>query len=242
MAADTVSKPLYVSLGDSISIDDYAGGPGCGAASLLFENRDTDFPQWRGRDLRSRLPGADFVLLARDGATSETVRDVQIPWLEDRRVRPEIVTITMGGNDLLQVFGDDESALAAYETFLQNGDDVLKGLRALTGPEARILIGTIYDPSDGGGDPRQLHMEPWPTALEWIRKFNAEIAALAARYGAELIDIHAAFQLDPLTQQLRDAAWPRRGIGERAWPGLCQIQIFLHGVRTHAGVRHHHQR
>ena len=41
----------YVALGDSISIDDYSGGPGRGGASLLYANRDDDFPDWRGRDL-----------------------------------------------------------------------------------------------------------------------------------------------------------------------------------------------
>jgi hypothetical protein len=45
---------LYAALGDSMSIDLYAGGPGRGAASLLHTNRDADFPDWAGRDLASR--------------------------------------------------------------------------------------------------------------------------------------------------------------------------------------------
>ena len=49
---------VYAALGDSLSIDDYAGGPGCGAASLLWRNRDRDFPAWAGRDLTSHDPGA----------------------------------------------------------------------------------------------------------------------------------------------------------------------------------------
>jgi hypothetical protein len=48
-------------------IDDYAGGPGRGAASLLWRNRDDDFPDWAGRDLTSRDPTARLVLLASDG-------------------------------------------------------------------------------------------------------------------------------------------------------------------------------
>ena len=54
---------MYVALGDSISIDDYAGGAGRGGASLLFRNRDDDFPHWRGRDVASRHPDAHFHLL-----------------------------------------------------------------------------------------------------------------------------------------------------------------------------------
>jgi hypothetical protein len=49
---------VYAALGDSMSIDDYAGGPGRGAASLLWRNRDRDFPGWAGRDLTTHDPTA----------------------------------------------------------------------------------------------------------------------------------------------------------------------------------------
>ena len=39
----TDSRVVYAALGDSLSIDNYAGGPGRGAASLLWRNRDGDF-------------------------------------------------------------------------------------------------------------------------------------------------------------------------------------------------------
>jgi len=74
---------VYVALGDSISIDEYAGGPGCGGGSLLFRNRDDDFPEWRGRDLLSRDPAARFAMLASDGATTRTLAAVQLPRLAD---------------------------------------------------------------------------------------------------------------------------------------------------------------
>lgn len=41
---------MYAALGDSISIDQYAGGSGLGGASLFARNRDDTFPRWRGRD------------------------------------------------------------------------------------------------------------------------------------------------------------------------------------------------
>src|SRR4051794_8523273 len=95
------SPTHYVALGDSISIDDYSGGPGCGGASLLFANRDGDFPDWQGRDLRTTEPGAVFSLLATDGATTRTFLDLQLPRLAALHVRPTLVTLTIGGNDLL---------------------------------------------------------------------------------------------------------------------------------------------
>src|SRR5215210_2335063 len=90
----------YVALGDSMSIDAYAGGPGRGAASLLFLNRSDDFPEWGGRDIANRLPRCRFLPLATDGGTSATVRFMQVPQLKDRGFRPALVTLTMGGNDL----------------------------------------------------------------------------------------------------------------------------------------------
>jgi hypothetical protein len=54
-AARTDGPMVYVALGDSISIDHYAGGEGRGGASLFARNRD-DVPQWRGRDLATLDP------------------------------------------------------------------------------------------------------------------------------------------------------------------------------------------
>src|SRR4051794_37939532 len=84
--------PAYVALGDSISIDDYSGGPGRGGASLLFANRDEDFPEWRGRELSAVQPGMAFFLLAIDGATTRTLLQAQLPRLRALEVRPTLVT------------------------------------------------------------------------------------------------------------------------------------------------------
>src|ERR671913_2295164 len=88
---------VYAALGDSLSIDDYAGGPGRGAASLLWRNRDRDFPAWAGRDLTTRDPTARLALLASDGATSTTVAGEQLRRLRRLGVIPTLATVTMGG-------------------------------------------------------------------------------------------------------------------------------------------------
>ena len=67
-----MTSASYVAMGDSISIDEYAGGLGRGGASLLYRNHDDDFPEWKGRDLISSDPDATFALLAGDGATTRT--------------------------------------------------------------------------------------------------------------------------------------------------------------------------
>src|SRR3954464_7042403 len=93
--------PAYVALGDSISVDDYAGGPGRGGASLLAANDDENFPQWSGRDLRRRGPHRPFQMFATDGATSRTVLDEQVPRLLASPGQASVLTPTAGGNDVL---------------------------------------------------------------------------------------------------------------------------------------------
>jgi lysophospholipase L1-like esterase len=189
----THNKVMYVALGDSMSIDDYAGGPGRGAASLLWRNRDRDFPAWAGRDLIARDPTARLVLLASDGATSATVAREQLGRLRRLGVTPTLATVTMGGNDLLAAYGDTGAARQVIGTVVDNGRLVLAGLRALMGPEAPIVVATVYDPSDGSGDARRLGLPPWPQALELLAELNRSLGALAAEHGALVADVHARF-------------------------------------------------
>jgi lysophospholipase L1-like esterase len=71
---------IYLALGDSISIDDYTGVPGGGAASQL-----------------ARKLGLDLVDLTRDGNTTQGV----LADLVRAPDRADLVTLTAGGNDLL---------------------------------------------------------------------------------------------------------------------------------------------
>ena len=111
----------YIALGDSISIDLYpaedvarrhpgkANSDRLGAASLLVQNDDRLWPEFRGRDLKSRFPDIKPTDLTADGATTETLlRQVdRIP----RSDEPALVTITAGGNDLLG--GDEAPSIAS---------------------------------------------------------------------------------------------------------------------------------
>lgn len=188
-------RPRYIlSLGDSMSIDAYAGGPGRGAASLLYQNRDADFPSWAGRDLKSRLPGARLIPLAMDGGTSATVRHAQVPRFAEMSIKAAAITLTMGGNDLLQMFGNDDAAQNAHRALRENGQAIIAKVQQMSEPDAPLLIGTIYDPSDGTGDTTRLDILSWPGALAWIHRFNETLRELAAKNNATLVDLHAAFQ------------------------------------------------
>src|ERR687889_414897 len=105
------ASEVYAALGDSISIDLYAGGPGRGGASLLARNRDDDFPAWAGRDLATTRPELGFALLATDGGTTSSLPDGQLPRREAGDTKPRIVTLTIGGNDVLAAYGATPAAL-----------------------------------------------------------------------------------------------------------------------------------
>jgi lysophospholipase L1-like esterase len=179
---------LYVALGDSMSIDAYAGGPGRGAASLLWRNRDDDFPDRAGRELA--VAGFEFRMLARDGATSADVVVNQVPAIEEA---PTLVTLTMGGNDLLLAYGDDARAEATIAQVLTTASTVLTRLAAVTAEGGRIVLTTVYDPSDGTGVLPGSGLPEWQRGSGHVRALNAGLADLANRYGAVLADVHARF-------------------------------------------------
>jgi lysophospholipase L1-like esterase len=189
----THGRVVYAALGDSMSIDDYAGGLGRGAASLLWRNRDHDFPAWAGRDLTACDPTARLALLASDGATSTTVAAEQLGRLRRLGVTPTLATLTMGGNDLLATYGDAAAARQAIQTVTHNGRVVLAGLRTLMGSQAPIVVATVYDPSDGSGDAGRLGLPPWPEALELLARLNRALRALAEEHQALVADVHNRF-------------------------------------------------
>ena len=179
----------YVALGDSISIDDYAGGPGRGGASLLARNRDDDFPDWRGAD----LGGTPWHLLASDGATTATLLDRQLPQVERLSQRPSLVTLTIGGNDVLGHYGDTRGAARAVVLVGQRVRQALDRLADLTLPTARVVVGTVYDPSDGTGDATRVGLPPWPEVVGILAELNDTLRGIAREHGAAVADIHGRF-------------------------------------------------
>ena len=97
----------YFSFGDSMSIDAYAG-PGLGAASLLYSNRNDYWPEFAGQDLKSLNPDLLFHGLAADGSTLiDAWHQLEIcPKVEGR----VLVSLTLGGNDVLSGIGQSDNA------------------------------------------------------------------------------------------------------------------------------------
>jgi hypothetical protein len=82
---------------------------------------------------------------------------------------------------------------------VDNGRLVLASLRTLMGPEAPIVVATVYDPSDGSGDAGRLGLPPWPEALALLAALNRALRALAEDHQALVAEVHARFSA---------TAWP----------------------------------
>lgn len=205
----------YVALGDSISIDLYpaldVAGPGAltsdelpaglGAASLLFRNHDAHWPEFRGRDLATLVPGMSFRNahalaapagyptdnLTADGATTADILAHQLPRVE-RSEEPTLVTLTAGGNDMLLVL-EDESA-TPVPGMVGRLERILEGIRDRL-PNATIVVGTVYDPSNGTRDIGYGRMD---VQAGWLAEYNEAVRRVARDTpGARLADIHAHF-------------------------------------------------
>jgi lysophospholipase L1-like esterase len=138
----------YVALGDSISIDEYAGGRGRGGASLLAANRDADFPPWRCKDLRALHEGLRYQLLASDGATSHALLESQLPRVESSGMRPAVVTLTVGGNDLLGAYGDTARARQLVRSVRARVEEALGRLRRLMpAADDPVIVGPSTTPA-----------------------------------------------------------------------------------------------
>lgn len=246
----------YVALGDSISIDLYPGQdaarggpavPGLGAASLFHRNDDARWPEFRGRDLATMVPGIAFRNehalagparypsdnLTTDGATTGDVLRYQLPRLGPSRERT-LVTLTAGGNDLLSMLsaprrpkGLVESAAGRLREILDRLADVL--------PDTLVLLGTIYDPSDGTND---LGYGPLEEEAGWLRDLNARIREMAAaREHVRLADIHRHFLGHGLSASERERWYWSGLIVEPGLRGASEVRrLWLEAIEGTEGV------
>jgi lysophospholipase L1-like esterase len=249
----------YVALGDSISIDEYPGldwqerkrlrapVPGLGAASLLHRNHDDVWPDFRGVDLQALCPGLRFDSLPVDGGVTTHVLTRQLPRLGAGDHRPTLVTLTVGGNDLLQLVrpGAGAPGPGDADRILGTIDTILARLARLF-PERTVLLGTVYDPSDGG--PWLMGRPLGPAERAILDRLNDGIRDLAARRGrVVLADIAAHFAGHGLSAPTAEQwYWPHmiiepsaRGASEvrRLWLQVLGVPVTAQAGERMAEVR-----
>lgn len=187
--------------------------PGLGAASLLARNDDARWPAFERRDLETLCPGIRRVDLAEDGATTASVRNLQLRRIPGDLEPPLLITLTAGGNDLVGLldlgFLDAEGPGGPLaRRIVRNAADTLEeivGELRIRFPDAALLVGTVYDPSDGTGDLGDGRVRE--RELEALDAFNRRVDETARAADAVTIPIHDHFLGHGLTVPDEDERW-----------------------------------
>jgi len=164
----------YLALGDSISIDDYTGVRGGGAASqfagIIRATATTD--------------------LTSDGCTVGGVVDA----LDSVSIRPDIITLTVCGNDFIEALValkvQGASAEAAVQKILEDFDSLCSRLQAYAVP---TIVNTVYDPTDGD-DILAASLDIPPVVRSAFTALNEGIRDTGARYRFLVCDLEALFR------------------------------------------------
>jgi lysophospholipase L1-like esterase len=245
----------YIALGDSMSIDLYpaldageidvavalervstAGRVApLGAASLLYKNSDDYWPDDTGNDLSSMYPGIELLNLATDGATIGEVFGEQLPQLDDSAAQM-LITLTIGGNDLLSAFGNRprKDLLARIAADVAEAYDFLVDLMRGRFPHAAIVLTTVYDPSDGLARIPGVFDEVPELPMHVLSQLNDHIRTLAAGTPNVLLaDVHRHFFGHGMSVEESDRWYWRRSLIEPNARGASEIRhVWLDALRA----------
>jgi lysophospholipase L1-like esterase len=238
----------YIALGDSMSIDLYpaldageidvavalertssAGRVApIGAASLLYKNSEEHWPDFAADDLSTRYTGITMDNLASDGATIGEVFGEQLPQL-DGGDEDALITLTIGGNDLLSAFGNRprRPLLDKIAADISEAYDLL--VDTLLGRFARaiLIVTTIYDPSDRTGRIPGVYDDAGPLPLEFLDRLNDHIRVLALGTPRVLLaDAHARFLGHGVSVSEEDRRYWRRSLIEPNARGASEIRAI----------------
>lgn len=227
----------YVALGDSMSSDHY---PTCdvqdldappshldplGAAALLYRNVDARWPEFSGQDLERHSPGVAFQSLTEDGALIDDVVTEELSRLGQDSEDPYLlVTVTAGGNDLLDAVLAGGPLDAAVGRIIQRYTDLLETLRDEL-PRATLVLTTVYDPTDGTGRLPGLSESYGRLPIEYLDRFNDHVRAMVRRTpGAVLADVHQHFLGHGVSSPERERWYWRHSLIEPNARGASEIR------------------
>ena len=227
---------LYVALGDSMSTDHY---PTCdarevdvpparldplGAAALLYRNDDLRWPELRGQDLTHGSPDVEFLNLAEDGVMIDDVATEELARLgRDSRDPGILITLTAGGNDLLDALGAGERLEKAVTRIVRRYTDLVETVRDEL-LRATLVLTTVYDPTDGTG--RLPGLDSYGRLpLEHLDRFNDHVRDMAgATPGAVLADVHRHFLGHGVTAPEPERWYWRQNLIEPSARGASEIR------------------
>ena len=240
------SPTQYIALGDSMSIDLYpaldageievsvalewdsrAGQVApLGAASLFHKNVDDRYPEFEARDLVSRYGDITFANHAEDGATIGDVFGSQILEITESD-EPTLITLTIGGNDLLSAFETrpDAKRLASVVRDVAEAYELLVESLERTRPNASLILTTVYDPSDDTRTIPGLFEGAGKLPLEALHDLNARIERLATHARrAAVADAYTHFQGHGITAPEAERWYWKRNLIEPSAAGASEIR------------------
>jgi len=212
-----VTFKTYVTLGDSISAE-----PGYGQApfywALLQKNDDAMYPEWKGKDLTTLnggtapmfVGGAIAGSVAGDypgSAAGTPTLDAQVTSLPATLEGPVLITITIGGNDMVGAFvdilqGTDQGDRMNFQQYIDTAMSALTTPgRFGTGVDVYVFEADIYDPSDGTGDfaaqgcPFPFSLIPEESTTTFFGNWNDVVHTEVSKYPhAFWAPMHATFK------------------------------------------------
>ena len=156
-----MTEPIYLALGDST-------GVGVGARS------GGGYPDRLLRLLRPEHPRLRLVNCCENGATTADLITDQLP--RALRLRPDLITVGIGINDLGLQLPEDSFAL--------NLEEIVVALRKLAAPIA------IANLPDVALSPTVARLVPRRLYEKRIEIFNEHVTATAARHSLALVDLY----------------------------------------------------
>jgi len=164
------SHTRYMAMGDSL-VAGYGAIPATeGYVYLLYRSGAFD-----------TIPNTIFCNAGVPGATSSDVLAYQVPQaIKD--FHPGIITLTVGGNDLVRIMGGADPATVLQE-FQNNLIQIFLALKSA--PEtrnAKIYVSNLYS------------IPEIPASEVVVPVFNQIVAAVASNFGVPVADVYSAFQ------------------------------------------------
>ncbi len=198
----------YLPMGDSMTIDFYAASDAhakgheelknVGAASLLFQNNDKVFPEFEHNDLRNRYPGIKLFDMSFDGATIGSLlhKDFQEK-LAPYEKSKNLITITIGGNDLLEALQtvNQKKANSLQSKLNRIQTDFIELMKMLQKKcsQSDVIVTTLYDPTDDTGImpcARELYPE---FDIKHFTAFNQFVRDTTISHGFNIADVYWHF-------------------------------------------------
>jgi hypothetical protein len=204
-----------------------------GAASLLFANDASLWPEYEGRDLRTLVGCEQFTNLTADGATIGDIFDEQVLSL-DPHDHTVLVTLTAGAVDLQSAMASKPAPVRWQLVARDAADGVLSVARLVLDrfPGAHLLLATLPDPTDGLGhfaDAKAGEAVP-PAALH---AFNEALrAGVLDLLHTTLVDVGPEFHGHGATAPDEDRwFWPRNPTEPNAAGGSALRALWLDALQ-----------